>query len=148
MNKKAFTLVELLATIVIIGLIAGIGTVAYTTLISQSETKVYEAYEDTMHAEAVYRLTMKYDTIRWTGNKVSLSLKLGNYIPDGEKDDYINVIRIDPINNPNDSKDFCPSSYVEVTKSNVGGVSSYHYKVCLICKDYNSDGNDCEEYEN
>ena len=133
MNKKAFTLVELLATIVIIGLVAGIGTIAYTTLISQSETKVFESYEDTMHAEAAYKLTMKYTEVNWEGDKATLRL---------------NDLEIDPINNPNDSNDLCPNSYVEVTKAYVGNVLSLNYKVCLICNSYNSDGSKCRTYEN
>ena len=133
MNKKAFTLVELLATIVIIALLAGIATVSYTALIKQSGDEVFKAYESTMHAEAVYKLTMHYNDVSFTNNKATLSL-----------DD----LEVDPINNPSNPRDKCLNSYVEVTKSYVGNVLSMHYKVCLICDNYNSDGNNCREYEN
>jgi prepilin-type N-terminal cleavage/methylation domain-containing protein len=67
-NKQGFTLVELLATIVVLGLIAGIATVAYTGIVNDSATRVFESYEDTMHAEAVYRLTNFYSDVNFVNN--------------------------------------------------------------------------------
>ena len=133
MNRKAFTLVELLATIVIISLLSGLAAVSYTLIVNQSADKVFTSYEDTMHAEAVYKLTMHYGEVDFTDNVARLSL---------------NDLQIDPINNPNDSSDMCLNSYVDVTKSYVGNVLSIHYKVCLICGNYNSDGSNCRDYEN
>ena len=133
MNRNGFTLVELLATIVIIALLSGIATVAYTALIGQGADTVFKSYEDTMHAEAAYKLTMHYDEVTFTSGKARLSL-----------DD----LKVDPINNPKNSNDKCLSSYVDVTKSQVGNVTSIHYTVCLICNDYNADGSNCREYEN
>ena len=108
MNKKGFTLVELLATIVIIALLAGIATVSYTSIVKQSSDRVFESYESTMHAEAVYKMTMHADDVTFTDGKAT----------------------------------------VEVTKSRVNGVLSMHYKVCLICSNYNSDASKCKDYEN
>ena len=53
MNKKGFSLVELLATIVIIALLSGIATISYSSFIKQSEDNTFERYQDTMHSEAV-----------------------------------------------------------------------------------------------
>lgn len=133
MNKDGFTLVELLATIVIIGLLAGLTTISYTALIKQSVDKSYENYENTMHAEAISKLTMHPDDVIFHGGVATLSLA---------------DLEIDPFNNPDNPGDKCLNSYVEVTKSRVGNVLSMHYKVCLICPSYNSDGNNCREYEN
>ena len=132
-NKNGFTLVELLAVIVIISLLAGIATVSYASLINQSNNKAFETYEDTMHAEAVYKLTMHFDDVTFTNGKATL---------------YLSDLGIDPINNPINPNDKCVNSYVEVTKSHVNSVLSMHYKVCLICNDYNNDGTKCRDYEN
>ena len=133
MNNKAFTLVELLATIVIISLLAGIATVSYTAIIHQSSDKVFKSYEETMHAEAVYKMTMHPDKVTFTDGKAILRF-----------DD----LEIEKFNNPVDPSDACLNSYVEVTKSRVNGVLSMHYKVCLICNAHNSDGSKCRDYEN
>lgn len=131
MNKHGFTLVELLATIVIIALLAGIATVSYTAIIHQSTDKSFETYMETMHAEAVYKLTMHPDNVTFENGKATLQL---------------NDLEIEPINNPVTPSDKCLNSYVEVTKSRVNGVLSMHYKVCLNCP--NSDYSKCKEFEN
>lgn len=131
MNKKAFTLVELLATIVIIAMLAGIAAISYTSLINKADTTVYEAYEDTMYSEAAYKLTMHYNDVNFSNNKAKLSL---------------NDLEIDLFKNPDDSNDVCPRSFVEVTKSYVGSVLNMEYLVCLVCNGYNNDGSNCKKY--
>ena len=85
MNRKGFTLVELLATILILGFIAGIGAFAYTKIIGNSETRVYEAYEKTMQAEAMQYII----------NHPEFAPKNGTLFYY-----YIADIGINPINNP------------------------------------------------
>ena len=137
MKNKGFTLIELLATVVIIGLIAGIGAVAYTNIIRQSETRVYEAYENTLHAETLELLTKKPQLMPKNNQTKRFTL---------------NDIKPDPIKNPKNSNDLCTSSYVEVTRHdfNENGtyVNSFTYKVCLICGDYNKNGTECKTFEN
>ena len=138
-NKFGFTLVELLATIIIIALIGGIGALAYTSIIRQSEDKTFEAYEKTMHAEAMNMIMKKLNLMPKNGEKkkYTLAYMLNNYY-------------IDPIKNPRNSNDLCNtnSSYVEITRQNVGSVESFTYKVCLVCNDYNKDGSKCKTFEN
>ena len=133
MNNRGFTLVELLATIVIIGLIGGIGAVAYSMIMRNSENRVYEAYESTMHAE----------TLQLLANNPQL-------LPHGttEKLFTLSQIKIDDINNPRNKNDLCPSSFVGVTRNGSGTMDSFTYRVCLICDDYNSDGSNCKTFEN
>ena len=135
MNNRGLSLVELLAVIAIIGFIGGIGAVAYNMIIRQSETRVYEAYEKTMHAETMQLLV----------NNVQLLPKAEATTP---KRFTLSDIKIEAIKNPRNEKDLCPRSYVDVTRKMVGSVNSFTYKVCLICDDYNSDGKDCEVFEN
>ena len=135
MNKKGFTLFELLAIIVIIGVISGIATISYRSIINASADRVYTSYEDTMHAEAAYMLTNRYNEVNFINNKARLSL---------------NDLKIEPINNPNTKSDRCTGSYVDVTRTRTSSnsVLSITYKVCLICQDYNSTGTNCRTYEN
>ena len=129
MENKGFTLVELLATIVIISLIGGIASLAYTSIIKSSEDSVFKTYENTMRAEAIELLAMHVELIPTKNNPVTLSLT---------------DLKVDPINNPKDKNDLCPTSYVKVTRddydNNNTHVDAFKYKVCLICNDYKSDG--------
>ena len=128
-NKNGFTLVELLAVILIIGFIAGIAAIAYTTIVQNSENAVFEAYEKTMRAEAMDVLI----------NHVELAPKDGQTVYYGLK-----TLEIDDFINPKDKNDLCPNSYVIVTRSDtVGGVNNYDYQACLICNDYNTDTTKC-----
>ncbi len=132
-NKNGFTLVELLAVIVILGLIAGVGVLAYTSIIDSSKIKVYESYEHTMHAE----------TMELLGKHVELLPKKNK-----TKRFSLTDIKIEPINNPRNKSDKCTSSYVDVTRKVVNGVDTFTYKVCLICNDYNKNGSQCKTFEN
>lgn len=134
MNKKAFTLVELLAVVVIIALIGGIGTIAYTNLIKKASDDAFLRYQDTMHAEAIKYLTDSYHEVTFDNNVAKI---------------YLDDLEIDPINNPKNKDDKCLNndSYIEATRSrSTSGVLSVTYKVCLNCP--NSGFNKCKTYEN
>ena len=139
MNKNGFTLVELLAVIVIIALIGGIGTIAYTNLIKKSSDDIFKRYRDSMHAEAIYYVSNNYNDnskIHFENGKATISLK---------------QLKMDAIVNPKNKNDKCEESYVEVTKSySDSGVLSMKYKVCLLCNDFEKDNptDKCKEYEN
>lgn len=126
-NNYGFTLVELLATIVVIGLLASIGVVAYTNIIKRSQDVVFQEYQDTMKVEAEYYL-IDHDISNTT---ISLS-----------------DLNMEKIKNPVDSDDYCPNSYVEVTKisDETNDYNKIHmqYKVCLICNSFNN----CKTYDN
>lgn len=131
MNRNGFTLVEILATIVIIAMVAGIGVVAYTNIISEVNNKVYIQYRDSMHAEAIYYVTNYSDKINWVGNHATITLS---------------ELKMESINNPKDASDLCSTSYVNVTRTRntVSNVLSITYNVCLKCNDFD----ECKEYEN
>ena len=131
MNKRAFTLIELLAVIVIIALLVGIGTVAYSSIADQASNKSFQSYRDTMHAEAVHYMSNNYNSVVWTNNSVTLTLS---------------DLKIDPINNPKNKNDLCQESNVTITRSrhSVSGVLSMSYNVCLRCNDFN----ECKVYDN
>ena len=135
MNKNGFTLVEVLAAIVIIAIIAGIGTVAYTGIMKSTSDKYFERYRDTMHAEAIYYVTNNSDDINWSENTARISLS---------------TLKMDQISNPKNSNDLCTNSYVNLTRNRVNGVLSITYEVCLVCPNTNFDDKFelCKTYEN
>ena len=74
MNKKAFTLVELLATILIISLISGLAVVTYTGVVENSRLSAFHTYEKTMHAEAMGLLLERPELIPSVGQTKRFSL--------------------------------------------------------------------------
>lgn len=132
MNKKGFSLVELLATIVIIAILSGIATISYNTFIKQSEDNTFERYQDTMHSEAVaYFLDNP-------GEVSSVPLDDGtNY-----KRLSLAILNTKAINNPVDKDDLCPNSYVDVARNANSSIISLKYNVCLECKSFKN----CKEY--
>ena len=127
MNKKGFTLVELLATIVIIVLIGAIATISYTSFMNHASNESFETYRDTMRSEAVNYLMQHYDEVNWVNNTARLTLT---------------DLKIDPINNPKDKNDLCANSYVDVTRSYVGSVLTIRYNACLKCRAFD----ECKVY--
>ena len=137
MNKKGFTLVELLATIVLITIISGMAVVAYTSILNGSRDRVFEAYQKTMKSEVMHYLQLNIDNLPPIGVPTNYYISEVGGTPN---------FPIDPINNPVNTSDLCLGSYVKVTRTLVNGVDSFIYESCLICSDSNY--NHCESYEN
>lgn len=126
MSKKGFTLVELLATIVIIGLISGIATVAYSKLINHSNPLFYKSLEENVElATNDYLLDHRDKTP--IGND-STEINLG----DLEDENYMEkVIDIDG--------NKCTGKII-VFREN----KKNRYEVCLDCGKYKSSGPHCQ----
>lgn len=124
MNNKGFSLVELLAVIVILAIIGGIAAISYTSLIDKTETKSYQNYEQSMKSSAtMYIIDNGYK------NRITLS-------------ELIDSNKIDEFNNPK-SEDKCLDSYILVNRDSDDS-SSLSYKICLICsKDDYKTHSDC-----
>lgn len=120
MNKKGFTLTELLSVIVILGIISGIAITGYNAIVERTRVKSYKNYETSMKSAATMYIIDN-------GYKNTITLN-----------DLLNGNKIENFNNPK-SNDECLNSYVLVTKSN-GDSSDLSYKACLICPEYKSDG--------
>ena len=141
MNKKGYTLVELLAVIVIIALIGGIAVISYSSYQKSTAERVFETYMDNMHESMImYLLNNTALVPKTTGVKPKVLLK---------------DLPIEQIKNPYNQDDKClnSGSYVEVeylasgdlSNSNVG-LSGLKYKVCLNCNE--SSYSKCKEYTN
>ena len=116
MNNKGFTLVELLATLVILALVMGIGTYSITTIINNSKEKNYESLisnikdgAETYYQECKYS---KESIINMFGNKqdadnfCDYNLTLGElvkygYVKGNDTDNNKNF----SLSNPKDNKD-------------------------------------------
>ena len=145
LKNNGFTLVELLAVLVILSIITTIAVASYYGLFDKTKEKVYKSYEDGMKDAAMIYI-MNEDAPTAT-NPLRLSLK---YLV-GEMDNGKKAKKpyIDYFENPDDSSDKClNSSYVEVSlvpKDNIddGKIDNnvkYEYKVCLICNKYRTEG--------
>ena len=145
MNKKGFTLTELLSTILIIALVFGIAAIAYTTILNKGQNKSFEVYEETMYSET---MTLMLESL-------TDPTKANLFPMNGEtKRFYLSDLDIKKFNNPKNTNDLCLDSYVDVTRDDYQNVSSsdymenLQYKVCLICKqsDYNVIGTSCTTF--
>lgn len=124
MNKKGFTLIELIATIVIISILTLVAVVSVSSVMKKTTERAYQNIEDAMQTAAQ------------------------NYILKGNG---IGVITSETLvdsgflEKPKDpkTKKVCSlkKSYVNVSKEEVSGTvnEKYNYNVCLVCEDYKSE---------
>ena len=145
-NNKAFTLVELLAVLIILALVMGIAVTAYYGYYENAKEKVFENYENSMKAAATEYI-METGDMPTTGRPLRLTLK---YLV-GEKDNGKQLKKgyIDYFNNPDKGANKClDGSYVEVsvatrqanTDGKIDNNKKFEYKVCLICSNYRTSG--------
>lgn len=135
MKNKGFTLVELLATIVIIALISGIAVVSYNSIHNRTRTKVYETYEDGMKV-AIQELII--DEPNLLGVDVPLRYMTGqsngSITHNGiTYQSPIDNPYLDLIKNPNDKTDYClGGSYANAQIVDNKTI----IRVCLRCTHY------------
>ena len=150
MKKNGFTLVEMLAVIIILGVLLGLGVSAYSRYLASSRRKSYEIAENSMKSATIDAVTncltgegkdrefcQKHHLVE---NQYEYELVYLKELIDG---DYIDAIR-----DPSDTNLVCDSeqSYVYITnKEDTNQVNNgeFDYKVCLICSKYKSE--DCLE---
>ena len=79
LNRNGFTLVELIATIVVLAVVMGIGSYAITGLIQRSKEKDYELLiKEVNNAVESYYIECKY-----VNNNCSYEIKLGDLVKYG-----------------------------------------------------------------
>lgn len=120
MNHKGFTLVEMLATLLLLGLITTLVLVSANKLIKTSDEKYYKTQENMLLlAGKEYFVDYRSSLPKRIGEKTRVDLK--TLI----KEEYIESIKSVTKEDCNGS-----DSYVEVTKKST---TNYTYKVKLIC---------------
>ena len=143
MNRKGFTLTELLATLVILGIIAVISVPVYNNQVTKSRIRVYETY----------KANLKDKTNTFVLNCISK-----NRCDDGNAvdyyEDYANGVRVDDLvtyNYITELKDpagngTCSGSVYVGNKDDQNRQKNleYNYEVCLVCGDYESE--ECKNF--
>lgn len=130
MNKKGYTLIELLAVIAILGILMGLAYVGVSSYLRSTTKAVIDDYEKNLKTAATNYLIKNSDMVPDVNQEVVLDAQ-------ELKDKGFLEEMMDP-RNKNSS---CVSgSYVKVVNK---GVVSYNrdleYKVCLKCRSYKSD---------
>jgi prepilin-type N-terminal cleavage/methylation domain-containing protein len=129
MNKKGFTLVEILAALLVLAILSGIAAISYTAIVRRAKTRSFEAYEKTMRAQAMEVLVESVTD----NTRASLVPKNHGHVVLNLRD-----LKIKDFINPVNKDDLCPSSYVYVKRDDVDNsgvhVDAFEYKVCLICQ--------------
>lgn len=152
MNNKGFTLVELLATIVVLALVFGIVAINVQSFLTSTQDKVFTRYEETMKTAAIEYIV---DTGDLPTTSIPVCVKLSTLTKnDPTKKE---VAYLDPFENPGNSNDNCMTDsfvYVEVDPDSanrnrtdddghIDNNKKYTYKVCLSCDNYKSE--DCNK---
>ena len=139
MNKKGFTLIEILAAVAIIAIIGTIGVVAVTKYVGKTNKEVYNNYLENIKVAADEYMLYNSSII---GEDNTTILKI---------DDLVKENYIDSLVDPNQKDKKC-SGTIKVTKKDMetseeetkynedGDIISsnttnlsFEYKICLIC---------------
>ena len=136
LNNKGFSLVEVLAVIIIIGVIATIAAPTVSKYINGSKLTTFIAYENSMEDAAKNAVL---DCVGNNSSKCELPEK-------GETNEIklsylINEGFIDEIKSPDGGKCDFDKSFVRVENR---GNLNYKFKVCLYCDEYTSDEDICK----
>ncbi len=141
MNKKGFTLIELIGVILLLAIVTSIGTVTLNSYLKSGREKSFKILVNSFE-DAVLEA---YTTCLADQN--SSDFCTNNIIPDiaGEKrivklNDLIDNYFIEEVKNPWKTSEKCSGdSYVEATRDDTDSMS-FSYKTCLICGTHQSEG--------
>lgn len=146
-NKNAFTLIELLAVMVLLSILLGIAVPAYYSYVQRTQKGAYQSAEKALTTAAMDAML---DCVNNRGKDFCKNKRL----PQSDNEyvkmtlgDLIKGTYMNPIHNPKDRSKYCneQSSYVYVLKNPESEKGGYSYHACLVCGSYVSDECDREE---
>lgn len=128
MNRKAFTLIELLATIAILAIISVLFIPSAVNVISNSKEKVYKAKEDILINAAkdytLYNRDYQFPT-GTSATYITINTLVANTFMSKILD--------------SDTSQEC-NGFVKIT---VNSTSGYNYEPCLLCANYTTSSSFC-----
>lgn len=147
LNKKGFTLVEILAAVAIMGILMGVAVAGVTKYLEKARQESYAAMESSAHAAAQNYIQKHSSVVPASSGitKNSSSAEVSAFLDDTSKYKKISVQTLvdegflpkleDPA-----SKDFTCNGNVYVTKIKGTGsaLDTYVYLVQIKCEDYES----------
>jgi len=145
MNKKGFTLIEMLAVIMLLGILTTIAVVSYTNYLNTSREKSFNLAENSFK-DALLEAYVDCKT-GFSDNDFCSKHSEPNMKDERDEITLLELIEaehIEKIKNPYNTNEYCDinNSYIEViSNADFTDHSDLSYKVCLICGNKSSE--DC-----
>ena len=131
MNKKGFTMIELLSTITLLGILTVMAVVAYTKYVDKVRMTTYKNYEESLKDAATSYFLNHTGLLPQKGSSDGTKVTAKTLIDEG----YLENMK-DPKNKKGTCND---NSFVRVTRKNdVGFNMDLEYKSCVVCGKYMS----------
>ena len=134
-KNKGFTLIEIIAVVIIIGIIALIAVPSVSSYIANSRKTAYAAHEKSMEEAA------KSLTIEVINGKDSFALPRQGDHSEVFLNELIDKEYLASLKDPN-TGELCNEAMSYVIIKNVGS-SNYEYKSCLYCGTYITESGEC-----
>lgn len=138
-NSGGFTLIEIIAVVIIIGILAIVTVPSVSRYIANTRKTAYSSHEESMKRAAESYTIECLDGTNPNCLLPDRGTKQKLYLNELVDKGYLDNLK------STDGKTFCDKnlSYVEIANT---GKSNYEYTVCLYCGDYSTDNSSCTKY--